>query len=135
MCPIRQRLGAAGSDPTAPRRLGRTEPLPCDCPPVRVAVAGDRPVDRVVAIEPPPWRLKPGGWILLNSPQPPHEFAHEFAPYRIATVDATTIARDNDLGTRSVPIVNTALAGAAARLLGLNLESVIEAFGDFGFGG
>jgi hypothetical protein len=29
------------SDPTAPRRLGRTEPLPCDCPPVRVAAAGD----------------------------------------------------------------------------------------------
>ena len=27
------------------------------------------------------------------------------------------------------------LAGAAARLLGINLDSVIEAFGDFGFGG
>jgi 2-oxoacid:acceptor oxidoreductase gamma subunit (pyruvate/2-ketoisovalerate family) len=79
--------------------------------------------------------LAPGGWILLNSPQPPREFADEFAHYRIATVDATTIARDNDLGTRSVPIVNTALAGAVGRMLGLPLEEMVAALEHLGFGG
>ncbi len=58
--------------------------------------------------------LKPGGWVLLNTPQPPEEFAELFPQFRIATVDATTIARENKLGTRSVPIVNTALAGGGA---------------------
>ena len=81
--------------------------------------------------------LKPGGWILLNCEKSPEHYAAQerVAAFRIATIDATSIAVENDLGSRSVPIVNTALAGAAARLLGMDLESVIEAFGDFGFAG
>jgi len=79
--------------------------------------------------------LKPGGWILFNCKQSPEHYAAQerAAPFRIATVDATEIALRHGLGSRTVPIVNTALAGAAARLLGLNLESVIDAFSDFGF--
>ena len=38
--------------------------------------------------------LKAGGWILLNSPQPPGDFTEQFPHNRIATVDATSIARD-----------------------------------------
>jgi 2-oxoacid:acceptor oxidoreductase gamma subunit (pyruvate/2-ketoisovalerate family) len=81
--------------------------------------------------------LKPGGWILLNCERRPEHYAMQerVATFRIATVDATAIAVANGLGSRTVPIVNTALAGAAARLLGMNLESVIEAFADFGFHG
>jgi 2-oxoacid:acceptor oxidoreductase gamma subunit (pyruvate/2-ketoisovalerate family) len=81
--------------------------------------------------------LKPGGWILFNCNKSPEHYAAQerAAPFRIATVDATAIAVRHDLGSRTVPIVNTALAGAAARLLGLDLESVIGAFGDFGFSG
>lgn len=79
--------------------------------------------------------LKPGGWILLNTPQPPNDFADEFAPYRIATVDATTIARDYELGTRSVPIVNTALAGAVGRMLGFPLEEMLAALEHLEFKG
>jgi 2-oxoacid:acceptor oxidoreductase gamma subunit (pyruvate/2-ketoisovalerate family) len=81
--------------------------------------------------------LKPGGWILFNCDKPPEHYAAQERgkKFRIATVDATSIARRHELGSASVPIVNTALAGAAARLLGLDLESVIAAFGDFGFGG
>ena len=78
--------------------------------------------------------LKRGGWILLNTPEPPEYFV-EFAEYRVATVDATAIARDNDLGTRSVPIVNTALVGAVGCMLGLELESVLGAVEHLGFGG
>jgi len=81
--------------------------------------------------------LKPGGWILLNCDKPPEYYAGQerTAPFRIATVDATAIAVRNGLGSRSVPIVNTALAGAAARLLGMNMDSVIAAFDEFGFHG
>ena len=81
--------------------------------------------------------LKPGGWILLNCDKSPEHYADQerVAPFRIATVDATSIAVKNGLGSRTVPIVNTALAGAAARLLGMNLDSVLAAFGDFGFHG
>ncbi len=81
--------------------------------------------------------LKPGGWILLNCEKPPEHYAGQerVAAFRIATVDATSIAVKHGLGSKTVPIVNTALAGAAARLLGMKLPSVIEAFDDFGFHG
>ena len=79
--------------------------------------------------------LKAGGWILINSPQAPTEFADQFAHARLATIDATTIARDNNLGTRSLPIVNTALAGAAGRMLGFPLEEIHAALEHLGFKG
>jgi 2-oxoacid:acceptor oxidoreductase gamma subunit (pyruvate/2-ketoisovalerate family) len=81
--------------------------------------------------------LKPGGWILLNCDKSPEHYSGQerVASFRIATVDATSIAVACGLGSRSVPIVNTALAGAAARLLGMDLESVIAAFAEFGFQG
>lgn len=79
--------------------------------------------------------LKAGGWILINSPQTPTEFAEQFPLDRLASVDATTIARDNDLGTRSVPIVNTALAGATARMLGFPLEEILASLEHLGFTG
>jgi 2-oxoacid:acceptor oxidoreductase gamma subunit (pyruvate/2-ketoisovalerate family) len=81
--------------------------------------------------------LKPGGWILLNCEKSPEDYAGQerVAAFRIATVDATSIAAKNGLGSRTVPIVNTALAGAAARLLGMNMKSVLAAFEEFGFHG
>jgi len=79
--------------------------------------------------------LKAGGWILINSPQQPDELAEQFPRNRLATVDATTIARDNNLGTRSVPIVNTALAGAVARMLAFPLDDVCAALEHLGFKG
>ena len=79
--------------------------------------------------------LKPGGWILLNCAKPPEHYAGQerVAAFRIATVDASSIAVKHGLGSRTVPIVNTALAGAAAHLLDVRLESVISAFDEFGF--
>jgi len=97
--------------------------------------------DHVIVLDPtlvaPPILagLKPGGWILMNSPRAPIEFA-EHVPYNhLATIDATTIARDNNLGTRSLPIVNTALAGAAGRMLGFPLEEIHAALQHLGFEG
>ncbi|MHB1191837.1 MAG: 2-oxoacid:acceptor oxidoreductase family protein [Longimicrobiales bacterium] len=79
--------------------------------------------------------LKPGGWILLNTEKGPGAFAGDFPHNRVATVDATGIARSRGLGTRSVPIVNTALAGAVARILGFPLEEMLAALAHLGFGG
>jgi 2-oxoacid:acceptor oxidoreductase gamma subunit (pyruvate/2-ketoisovalerate family) len=79
--------------------------------------------------------LKPGGWILLNTADPPEALTDRFPENCLATVDATGIARANDLGTRSVPIVNTALAGAVARVLGLPFHEIEAALEHLGFVG
>jgi 2-oxoacid:acceptor oxidoreductase gamma subunit (pyruvate/2-ketoisovalerate family) len=79
--------------------------------------------------------LKPGGWILINTTKEPQDLAEQFPDNPVATVDATAIARANKLGTRSVPIVNTALAGAAARLLGFELTEIHDALEHLGFVG
>ncbi|SMC18671.1 pyruvate ferredoxin oxidoreductase gamma subunit [Desulfacinum hydrothermale DSM 13146] len=71
--------------------------------------------------------LKPGGWILINAPEPPTDL-RAFATYKLAHVDATRIAIAHRLGTRTHPIVNTAMMGAFARVLGEPpLETVTEA--------
>jgi len=47
---------------------------------------------------------------------------------RVATVDATSIAIAHGLGSRTQPIVNTAILGALARAGGfVGIESVVEA--------
>lgn len=79
--------------------------------------------------------LKPGGWILVNTPDGRPDIAQELPAYRWATVDASAIARKEGLGTRSIPIVNTALAGAAGRVLGFELDHVKAALEHLGFVG
>ncbi len=61
--------------------------------------------------------LKPQGWILINTGQPP-ENLQPLCGYRLAHVDATRIALQHDLGTRTQPMINTAMLGAFARLMG-----------------
>jgi len=62
--------------------------------------------------------LKPGGWILINSTAPPAD-RKPFMGYRLAYVDAHRIALKNQLGTRTHPIVNTAMIGAFAHMTGM----------------
>lgn len=69
--------------------------------------------------------LKPGGWILLNSPEPPQRL-DAFLGYRLAFVDATQIAVKCDLGTRTHPIINTAMIGAFARMMGMPPLDIIS---------
>lgn len=68
--------------------------------------------------------LKPGGWIIINSPKAPSEF--DFGnDYNVYTVDATEIAVQNKLGSRAAPIVNTAVVGAFAKVTSMiNMEEV-----------
>lgn len=71
--------------------------------------------------------LKRGGWILLNCSALPTDI-ERFAGGRLAIVDATRIALNNRLGSRTHPIVNTAMMGAFARTLETPpLDAIIEA--------
>jgi len=69
--------------------------------------------------------LKEGGWVLLNSPSLPPR-PERFERYRLAWVDATRIALKHGLGTRTHPIVNTAVVGALARVLGAPPLGAVE---------
>jgi pyruvate ferredoxin oxidoreductase gamma subunit/2-oxoisovalerate ferredoxin oxidoreductase gamma subunit len=74
--------------------------------------------------------LAPGGWLLMNATGWPAGFVIP-AGVRAATCDATGIALAHGLGTRTRPIVNTAIAGALAAFTGLvTLESVLAAIDD-----
>jgi pyruvate ferredoxin oxidoreductase gamma subunit/2-oxoisovalerate ferredoxin oxidoreductase gamma subunit len=71
--------------------------------------------------------LKPGGWILANTSAAPSPL-ETYAGFQLAWVDATSIALKNRLGTRTHPIVNTAMMGALARVLGMPpMEAVAAA--------
>lgn len=74
--------------------------------------------------------MRPGGWVLINSDQPPGTF--DFSGIRIATVDATAIAIEHRLGPKTAPIVNTAILGAFVRISGIvHLESVIASIPEY----
>ena len=74
--------------------------------------------------------LKAGGWVLINSEQTPEQFKLP-AAFRVATVDANSIAIKYHLGPRTAPIVNTAILGAFARVTGIvSLEAVAKAVYD-----
>ena len=71
--------------------------------------------------------LKPEGWILVNAPDQPANL-EAFSGFNLACVDATGIAIQNELGTRTHPIFNTAMIGAFARMLEMPpLETISDA--------
>lgn len=75
--------------------------------------------------------LAPGGTILLNSEREPASFAGLNESFRVATVDASGIARSHGLGTRAQPIVNTAILGAFVPVFDLlSLDAVCRAIED-----
>ncbi len=72
--------------------------------------------------------LRPGGTILINSDLAPEHYRDLLRRFRVATVDARAIASRHGLGSKTQPIVNTAMAGAFAECSGLvGLESVCDA--------
>ena len=72
--------------------------------------------------------LKAGGRILINSDRAPAAYGSLGARFHVATVDAARIAAAHRIGSRTQPIVNTAILGAFAAFSGLvSLDSVCEA--------
>ncbi len=71
--------------------------------------------------------LKDGGWIIVNTERSP-ETVPINGNFRIATVDAYRIAVKHGVGSKTAPIVNTAILGAVNRVLKLcTAESLAEA--------
>lgn len=71
--------------------------------------------------------LKKDGLLVANTHSPPEALGKLFAG-RVATVDATAIAIAHGLGSRAVPILNTAMLGALVQASGVvRLESVLTA--------
>ena len=70
--------------------------------------------------------LKPGGTIIINSDRRPEDFPFHGA-FRVRTIDATKIAVAHRLGNLAAPIVNTAIAGAVVKILGLTKPEFLAA--------
>jgi len=68
--------------------------------------------------------VKEDGLILINTILPPSHFNFD---YRVATVDATSIALQEGLIVSGIPVVNTPMIGALAKFLGISIEAVKEA--------
>jgi 2-oxoacid:acceptor oxidoreductase gamma subunit (pyruvate/2-ketoisovalerate family) len=79
--------------------------------------------------------VAPGALILLNAPVAPAELGQRYQGFRLATVDATDIAREQGIGSSSVVITNTTIVGAYARLLGLPFELLKEVYTALGVPG
>ena len=72
--------------------------------------------------------LKEGGGILINTDRPPSAYPELTDRYDVATVDASAVATARGIGSKSQPIVNTAILGAFATWSGLvSLDSVCAA--------
>jgi len=73
--------------------------------------------------------LKRNGIILINSAESPEGYPDLLQRFRVATVPAGDIAARHKLGSRTQPIVNTAILGAFAAISGLvSLDSICAAF-------
>ncbi len=79
--------------------------------------------------------MKPGGAIIVNTPADRTDYMEHFPGRDVFTLDATSIAVANGLGTRTVPIVNTTMAGAIARVLGLSLSDILAGLEHLNFAG
>ena len=92
--------------------------------------------DHVLVLDPQLLRqieLPPGqaGWLVANTASGPASVEVP-APWRVATVDATRIARAHGLGSGAFPIVNSPMAGAFARATGLvGLDTLLAAIREY----
>ncbi|MBI4477939.1 MAG: 2-oxoacid:acceptor oxidoreductase family protein [Acidobacteria bacterium] len=74
--------------------------------------------------------LRAGGWIVINTARSGRTLG--LPPmFRVATLDATAIALRHGLGSRTHPIVNTAMTGAFGAVTGLvRLPALLEAIAE-----
>jgi 2-oxoacid:acceptor oxidoreductase gamma subunit (pyruvate/2-ketoisovalerate family) len=76
--------------------------------------------------------LASGGSLLVNSPLSVEQFEGNgegtYAPFTLGVIDATKIARKHGIGTRTVVIVNTTIAGAYARMHEVPLDVLKQTY-------
>ena len=81
--------------------------------------------------------LVAGGSLLVNTPLDVERFDGEMGketctPFTVGVIDATRIARQHGIGTRTVVIVNTTIAGAYARMHDVPLDVLKQTYEDLG---
>jgi len=75
--------------------------------------------------------LKEGHWIIINSDKRPGDYGF-LGDFRVATLDANSIAQKYGLGSASVPIVNTTILGAFSRATQtVSIDSIMAAVKEF----
>lgn len=72
--------------------------------------------------------------LLINSNEDPQILQKKYPQFRLAVIDATSIAREYGIGTSAVVIINTTLVGAYAALTSLPMEAVKKAYDFSGLG-
>ncbi|MEA1992987.1 MAG: 2-oxoacid:acceptor oxidoreductase family protein [Euryarchaeota archaeon] len=73
--------------------------------------------------------LKKDGKIVINTSKDADKFS--FGEGKVYTIDATTIAVKNGLGSKTSPIVNTAILGAYSKAIGnVRIDSIVESVGE-----
>src|SRR6185369_12047383 len=75
-----------------------------------------------------------GALLLVNTGAPLAAVAGRHPRLRVAAVDATAIAQRHGIGTSALVIVNTTIAGAYARVLGLPWDVLERAYAAYGLG-
>ncbi len=75
-----------------------------------------------------------GASMLISSSEDPVLLQQRYPQYRLAIVDATSIAKKHGIGTSALVIINTTIVGAYAAFMGLPMESVQLAYEFFGLG-
>lgn len=72
--------------------------------------------------------LRKDGWVIMNTPPEKAKFNGDLDDYRVAVVDASTIALENGLGSRQAPVVNSAILGGFSKVYGSpDIDSIIKA--------
>lgn len=75
--------------------------------------------------------LKSGGTIIINGMEKP-EFYNISSDFKVYTVDAATVAERYGIGSKELPIVNSAILGAFCKLTNLlNIDSIEKAIKEF----
>ncbi len=77
--------------------------------------------------------VAPGASLLINSSQDPEQLRRHYPQFRVAVVDATSIAREHGIGTAAVVIINTTIVGSYAAFMGLPMAAVQQAYSFFGY--
>ncbi|UCE27698.1 MAG: 2-oxoacid:acceptor oxidoreductase family protein [Candidatus Coatesbacteria bacterium] len=75
--------------------------------------------------------VKPGGTIIVNTPKEPADAGLD-GDFEVVTVDGSSIAVENGLGSRLAPIVNTTMLGALAAGSGVvGIDAVADAISTY----
>ncbi len=75
--------------------------------------------------------LKTDHWVIINTHKNPASYPY-LGNYRVATVNASAIARKHHLGTPSMPMVNTTILGAFPKVThAVSIGSVVDAIREY----